>query len=174
MRARRKKPRSFERGGLEMAADMFLKVEGIKGESVDSKHKDEIEVLSWSWGVTQAVVQHGATFGAGVADCSELTIMKKLDISSPLLVKHCAQGAIIKSMLLTLRKAGKEQLEYCKVAMTECLVTSVQISGGGGEVPSESASFRFTKIKIEYLPQKPDGSLGGVVPYEWDIKAKKA
>jgi len=158
-----------------MSADMFLKVDGIKGESVDSKHKDEIEVLSWSWGVTQHVVAHGATFGAGAADCSELTIMKKLDISSPLLVKHCAQGAIIKSMLLTMRKAGTEQVEYSKVTMTDCLITSVQIhGGGGGEIPSESASFRFTKVKIEYWPQKPDGKLGGVVPYEWDIKAKKA
>ena len=65
-----------------MSADMFLKVEGIKGESVDSKHKDEIEVLSWSWGVTQAVVAHGATFGAGVADCSGGRVVGALTVSS--------------------------------------------------------------------------------------------
>lgn len=157
-----------------MSVDMFLKIDGIKGESTDSKHKDEIDVLSWSWGVSQAVVSHGGGFGAGKADCTDMMIVKKLDVSSPLLVKHCAQGAHIKSMLLTLRKAGKEQVEYTKMTMSDCLVSSASISAGGGDYPSESVSFRFGKLKVEYWPQKADGTLGGVVPYEWDIKSTKA
>jgi type VI secretion system secreted protein Hcp len=156
-----------------MAVDMFLKIEGIKGESTDAKHKDEIDVMSWSWGVTQAHVSGGAGHGAGKADAQDLSIVKIIDKASPLLVKFCASGEHIKSMLLTLRKAGKEQVEYTKITISEGLVSSVQL-GGGGEYPTESVSFRFGKIKIEYWPQKADGSLGGVVPYEWNIATAKA
>jgi type VI secretion system secreted protein Hcp len=154
---------------------MFLKVAGIKGESQDHTHKDEIHILSWSWGVTQAATSsaHGAGMGAGKADCHDLSIQKYLDIASPLLVKHCAAGIHIKDMLLTLRKAGEKQVEYSKMTLTDCLITSVQISAGG-DLPSESVSFKFAKIKIEYWPQDAKGSLGGVVPYEWNIGTMKA
>jgi len=157
-----------------MSLDMFLKIKGIKAESQDSKHKDEIDVMSWSWGLTQAVSSHGAGMGAGKADCHDLSIQKRLDQGSLLLVKHCAQGAHIGDMLLTLRKAGTEQVEYTKMTLTDCLVTSVVLSGGGGDYPSESVSFKFAKLKIEYWPQGADGKLGGVVPYEWDIRSTKA
>lgn len=158
-----------------MAVDMFLKIDGIKGESNDAKHKDEIYVLSWSWGVTQAAssLASGGGMGAGRADCHDLSIQKLLDIASPLLVKSCASGKHIKDMLLTLRKAGEQQVEYTKMTLTDCLITSVQISAGG-DLPSESVSFKFAKIKLEYWPQDAKGKLGGVVPYEWDVATMKA
>jgi len=155
-----------------MAVDMFLKIDGIKGESTDSTHKEEIEVLSWGWGLAQAYVPSGAGHGSGKADAADFTITKRTDKSTPILVKHCASGEHVKSMLLTLRKAGKQQLEYTKISFSDVMIAGVTLDSHG-DYPSESVAFRFGKIKLEYWPQKADGSLGGVVPYEWDIAANK-
>jgi len=169
-------------------ANCFLKMEGIKGDSLDSKHKDEIEVLTWGFGVSQSVVQHGATYGAGPSQISNLRFTARMGLQSPILLKYVAQGAIVKYALLTCRKPSTEQ-EYFKVTLTDVLVTGYQTGMGyqtGVPIPTgtqaqasidpypvDQFTFVFTKIKVEYWPQKPDGNLGGVVPYEWDIKAKK-
>ena len=92
-----------------MASDIFAKIGDIKGESLDAKHKDEIEVLSFSWGVTNAGVISGGGGGAGKATFQDLSIVHHIDKASPLLLKACATGTHIKDTIITHRKAGKGQ-----------------------------------------------------------------
>jgi type VI secretion system secreted protein Hcp len=106
-----------------MAYDSFLKIEGIKGESLDSKHKDEIEVLSFSWGATQAGA-FGGGGGTGKVSAQDFNFVLKIDKSSPLLFKYVATGAHLKEAVLTLRKAGKDQVDYLKYKFTDILISS--------------------------------------------------
>lgn len=95
------------------AVDYFLKLDGIKGESQDSKHKDEIDVESWSWGETQSGTHAGGGGGgAGKVSMQDFHFVMKVNKSSPKLLQACASGEHIKEALLTCRKAGKEQQEY--------------------------------------------------------------
>src|SRR5438270_10620750 len=99
-----------------MAVDMFIKIDDIKGESADAKHKDEIQVLSWSWGMSQSGTTHdGAGGGAGKVNVQDLTFTKYVDSSSPNLIKFCCNGKHFKQGLLTIRKAGEHPLEYLKI-----------------------------------------------------------
>jgi type VI secretion system secreted protein Hcp len=155
-----------------MAVDMFIKIDGIKGESQDGKHKDEIDVLSWSWGVSQSGTMHsGGGGGAGKASFQDLSLTKWVDTSSPKLLGAASTGKHIKEALLTVRKAGDKPLEYLKVTLTDCLISSVSTGGSGGEDRlTENISINFGKVKFEYTAQKADGSPGGVVPFGFDIK----
>jgi type VI secretion system secreted protein Hcp len=155
-----------------MAVDMFIKIDGIKGESQDSKHKDEIDVLSWSWGVSQSGTMHGGGGGgSGKASFQDLSITKWVDMSSPKLLNSASTGKHIKEALLTVRKAGEKPLEYLKVTLSDCLISSVSTGGSGGEDRlTENVTINFAKVKFEYTVQKADGTAGGVVPFGFDIK----
>jgi type VI secretion system secreted protein Hcp len=158
-----------------MAVDMFLKVDSIKGDSVDDKHKGEIEVLSWSWGVTQTGTTHSGTGGgAGKANVHDVTITKYLDRSTPILLKHCLAGIHIKEALLTVRKAGGKPLEYVKMKMKDALVSSINPGGSGhDERLTETLGINFSVVEFDYVPQKPDGSGDASIPITWNI-AKNA
>ena len=156
-----------------MAVDVFLKLGDIKGESKDSKHAGEIDVLSWSWGVSQTgSMGHGGGGGAGKANFTDLNIMHAVDKASPVLMSKCATGEHIKEATLVSRKAGKGQQEYMIVKMKEVFVTSVQQSGSS-EHPTESVSLAFSHVDLEYKPQKADGSLDAGVHFMYDLKARK-
>ena len=156
-----------------MAVDVFLKLGDIKGESKDSKHGGEIDVLSWSWGVSQTgTMSVGGGGGAGKANFSDISFMHNLDKASPVLMKACATGEHIKEGLLTARKAGKGQQDYLIVKLKDILITSVQPSGSS-EHPVESVSMQYSHIDLEYKPQKEDGSLDGGIHFIYDIKANK-
>jgi type VI secretion system secreted protein Hcp len=153
-----------------MAVDVFLKISDIKGESKDSKHPEEIDVLSWSWGVSNAgSVGHGGGAGAGKANFSDLNFMHALDKASPVLMKACAMGDHYDLATLVARKAGKGQQDYLIVKMKEVYITSVQPSGSS-ENPMESVSLQFGHVDLEYKAQKPDGSLDAGVHFIYDIK----
>ena len=157
-----------------MAADIFAKIGDIKGESLDDKHKDEIEVLSFSWGVANAgVVSSGGGAGAGKATFQDISIVHHVDKSSPLLLKACATGTHIKDAMITHRKAGKGQHEYLTVKLTDVIVTGVTHAGGGGQPYSESVSFAFAKVDLEYKPQKADGTLDAGIHFKYDLKTNK-
>jgi type VI secretion system secreted protein Hcp len=150
-----------------------LKLGDIKGESKDATHKGEIDVLSWSWGVSQTgSMGHGGGGGAGKANFADLSIMHALDKASPVLMTKCATGEHIKEATLVSRKAGKGQQEYLIIKMNDILITSVQPSGSS-EHPMESVSMQFAKIDVEYKPQKEDGALDAGVHFKYDIKANK-
>src|SRR5688572_5050693 len=156
-----------------MAVDTFLKLGDIKGESKDSKHPGEIDVLSWSWGVSQTgTMSYGGGGGAGKANFQDLNFMHNVDKASPILMLKCATGEHIKEATLVSRKAGKTQQEYLIIKLNEILVTSVQPSGSS-EHPTESVSINFSKIVLEYKPQKEDGSLDAGIFFKYDVKANK-
>ncbi len=154
-----------------MARDMYLKLAGIKGESEDSVHKDEIEIESFTFGVHQVgTSQTGGGGGAGKASFSDIVFQKRADVSSPLLMQACATGQHIATANLTVRKAGGKQEEYYKIKFTDILVSSFQNAGEHDEIPVESLGLNYAKIEFEYYPQKGDGTLGGVSKAGYDLK----
>jgi type VI secretion system secreted protein Hcp len=155
-----------------MAVDMFLDIEGeIAGESQDVKHKDEIDVLAWSWGASQSGSFHvGGGGGAGKANFQDISVTKWIDKSSPVLMTYCANGDHFAKAKLTVRKAGKKPLEYYLLYMKDVLVTSVSTGGSGGEDRlTENVTLNFRTCKVEYKEQKPDGSEGTPIIFEWNI-----
>lgn len=158
-----------------MAVDMFLKLDGIKGESKDHKHGGEIHIESFSWGVSQTGAHAvGGGGGAGKVQVHDINITKLVDVASPALMLHCANGKHIPNGLITVRKAGEKPLEYLKIKLADIIVSSVQHSGhGGGDLLTESTSLNFAKFWVDYQIQKPDGSgePGGEIG--WDIKANQ-
>ena len=113
-----------------MASDIFAKLGDIKGESLDDKHKDEIEILSYSWGVTNAgSMGYGSGGGEGKAQFHDLSFTHKIDKASPVLMQYCATGVHLKEATITHRKAGKGQQEFLVIKMNDIIVTSVSPSG---------------------------------------------
>jgi type VI secretion system secreted protein Hcp len=158
-----------------MAVDMFLKLDGIKGESKDFKHKDEIHIESFSWGMSQTGA-HGAGGGGGAGKVSvhDISVTKFLDKATPELMLHCANGKHIKDGLITVRKAGEHPVEYLKIKLTDILISSVQEAGHGSDLLSESLSINFAKFNVEYQEQGADGkAAGGPVSMGWDVKANQ-
>ncbi len=157
-----------------MAVSIFARIGTIKGESQDAQHEDEIEVLSWTWGVSQSgTMTHGGGGGRSKASFQDLTFTHHIDKASPLLMLACATGEHIKEATLTVRKAGEGQHEYLVVTMTDVLVTSVSSSGSEGDTTMESVALGFAKVDLEYRPQKPDGSLDVGLHFKFDLKANK-
>ena len=156
-----------------MAADIFAKLGDIKGEALDDKHKDEIEVLSFSWGVTNAGSLATGGAGAGKATFRDLSIVHNIDKASPKLLQACATGVHLKEATITHRKAGRSQQEYLVVKMNDIIVTGVAHGGAGDQAPSETVTLAFAKVNLEYRPQKADGSLDAGIHFKYDIKANK-
>ena len=155
------------------AVDYYLKLDGVDGESLDSKHKGTIEIESFSWGATQSGTSgHGSGAGAGKVSFQDFHFTMKINKASPKLMEKCATGEHIKNAILTARKAGGRQEEYMKVTFTDVLVSSFQTGGVGSAdvVPTDQISFNFSKIEMEYKEQKEDGSLGGAIKAGYDIK----
>jgi type VI secretion system secreted protein Hcp len=158
-----------------MASDIFAKLGDIKGESLDDKHKDEIEVLSYSWGVSNSgSMASGSGGGEGKATFHDLSFVHNIDKSSPVLLQYCANGTHMKEATITHRKAGKIQNEFMIVKLNDVIITGVThgaVSGDSGH--SENVSLAFAKVAIEYKPQKADGTLDAGVHFKYDIKAQK-
>ena len=157
------------------AVDYFLKIDGIEGESTDSKHKGEIDIQSFSFGVSQ-LGSHagGGGGGSGKASFQDLHFTTNVSKASPKLMLACATGEHIKKAVLTVRKAGTDQQEYMKVTLEELLVSSYQDGGHEGSVfPSDQFALNFAKIEFDYKEQKSDGTLGGSVKTGYDVKANK-
>jgi len=156
------------------AGDMFFKVKGathgeIKGESQDdSKHKGEIEVLSWSWGM-QGKSSLGGGAASGKATMRELRIVKKVDKASTALMSALRNNEAIKEAVLTLRKTGGSKLEYLKITIQDGRVMALEIEAGdeaGSSTLVEKVSFSFNKIAVEYTPQGGDGLPQGGTTFE--------
>lgn len=157
-----------------MAADMFLKIGDIQGESKDHKHQNEIEILHYSFGVTQqGTMGYGGGGGAGKANFQDLSFSKRIDKASPNLFVACATGKHIPEITLTVRKAGGQQEEYLKVTMKDCIISSYHESGSEGAMPLEEIAFNFTEAKYEYKPQNADGTLGAAVTGGYNVKEQR-
>ena len=157
-----------------MAVSIFARIGTIQGESQDDKHKDEIEVLSWSWGMSQSgTMVHGGGGGEGRASFQDFSFTHYVDKASPVLMSTCATGEHIKDATITVRKAGADEQEYLVIQMTDVLVTSVSTSGSEGDSPMEAVALAFAKVDLEYTPQKSDGSLDAGVHFTYDLKANR-
>jgi len=154
-----------------MSADMFLKIEGLEGESVDSVHAGAIDVLAWSWGMTQSGTMHlGAGGGSGKVSVQDISVTKYMDSASSDLVRKCCKGDHFEEAVLTVRKAGSDPLEYYVITMKSILVTAVSTGGSGGEDRlTENVTLNFKEFEVVYTPQAADGSGGAALDFAWNI-----
>jgi type VI secretion system secreted protein Hcp len=158
-----------------MAADIFAKLGGIKGESNDAKHKDEIEVLSYSWGVTKPVLPASSGGGAGKASFQDLVIVHRIDKASPMLMEACATGKHLNDATITHRKDGKQPFEYLIVKLNDVQITAVTHDSANNQpdTGSEKVSLTFTKVALEYRPQRLDGSADPSIYFKHELKHHK-
>ena len=162
--------------GNTVAVDIFLKLAGIEGESRDVRHKGEIDVLSWSWGLSEThAPQTGGGAGAGKPHFEDLSIRKLVDLASPLLLAATAKGNHISDAILTVRRAGPGAQEFLVISMKDVLVTSVSIEGPKeDDRPMESITLNFGRIDFDYTSFKADGTKDKEESFKWDIAAGKA
>ena len=157
------------------ASDIFAKIGDIKGESLDSKHKDEIEVKSISWGIANTgSMQSGSGGGEGKAVFHDLSFTHYIDKASPVLMQACATGVHYKEGIITHRKSGKGQQEYLIIKMNDVIVTGVSLSEADQAPSGEQVGLKFSKVELSYKPQKADGSLDAAIHFKYDLKANKA
>jgi len=159
------------------AVDYYLKIDGIKGESRDAKHKDTIDLESFSWGLSQGgTFGSGGGGGAGKASFQDFHFVMKFNTASPALALACATGKHIPSAILTARKAGGKQEEYMTWKLADVLVSSYQTGGSahGDVVPTDQISINFAKIDMDYKVQDEKGITKNAGAFKYDIKANKA
>jgi type VI secretion system secreted protein Hcp len=153
-----------------VAVQYFLRVDGIPGESKDTAHKGEIDVLSFAWGLTNTgVAAPGGGAGAGKASFQDLHVVKPVDKASPKLVEACASGQHIKEVVLTCRRSGKKRLEFLSYKLSNVVITSYQVGGSAPEGPTDQVSLNFGKIEMEYRPAGAQPA----VRAGWDVAAGK-
>jgi type VI secretion system secreted protein Hcp len=157
-----------------MAIDIFAKIGDIKGESSDDKHKEEIEVLSYSWGVKATVIHElgGGGAVAGKPTFQDLSITHHIDKATPRLFGACATGVHFKDAIITHRKAGKGQHEYLVIKMNDVIVTGVAHSSDK-ESTAEVVTMSFAKVNVEYQPLKADGTPDASLIFKYDIQGNK-
>ena len=154
-----------------MAVDAFLKMD-VKGESVVDGHEESIQILSWSWGMSQTGTTHrGTGGGAGKVDVQDLSFTHFVDSASPTLIMACCNGKHFEEAVLTVRKAGEKPLDYLILTMTDVIITSVSPGGASGdELITENVTLNFSKYKLAYQPQDNKGAkAGGAIEVEYDI-----
>jgi type VI secretion system secreted protein Hcp len=160
-----------------MAVDMFLKIDGVEGESKDKTHLKQIDVLAWSWGLSNSGSAHvGGGAGSGKVNVQDVSITKWVDSASPKLVVACCEGSHYSEVLLTVRKAaGKTPLEYVKITLSEVLIAGISTGGSGGEERlTENVTLNFGKFSMDYTPQQDDGSAGTAINAAWDVAGNAA
>jgi type VI secretion system secreted protein Hcp len=166
-----------------MPSDYLLEIDGIKGESTDSKHKETIEIESFSWGATHpGTFQTGMGGASGKVNFQDVHFTTRVNKASPNIIKACATGKHINKATLFVRKATGDggQQDYYKVQLEDVLVSSFQSGGhnGGGHdgnasLPSDQFSFNFAKIEFIYKPQSDKGMLEADIIFKYDIKQQK-
>ena len=162
-----------------MAANVFLKIESpdIKSESLGDKHKDEIDVMSWAWGLSNnsnTHMLHGG--GVGKVNVGDIQLTKMLDKASPELMLSICKGTHHGKVTLSCNKAGPNDkpVEYLKITMQEVVLSSLSDAGSYEGVPMENLGLNFAYFKVEYTPQKADGTADAVITQEWNIQTNKS
>jgi len=140
-----------------MAIDFFLKIDSIRGESADAKHKGEIDLISFSWGASPPTERPPAR--AAIRDFS---IVKAVDSASPLLLQAACQGTSQGRALFVARKAGDAQVEYIKITFTDVIVSSVSWTGSA-EGPMEAVTLGYRTAEVAVTPIDATGKPGAAV-----------
>jgi type VI secretion system secreted protein Hcp len=148
------------------AVDMFLKIPGIDGESTDEKHKNEIDVLAWSW---------GGSSGPGKSVCvQDLSFTKYIDAATPGLIMNTVMGQVVPTATLVVRKAGEMPVEYLTLTMKNVTVSSYSTGGSGGEDRlTENVTLHFETLTGSYQKQDPKGGMQGP-PLTWEVTGSKS
>jgi type VI secretion system secreted protein Hcp len=154
-----------------MPTDYFMKIDTVPGDSTDSKHKNEIEVVSWSWGLTNPGAGGvGGGGGAGKAEIQDLHFTARTSKASPVLFINCAKGVHHKTAVLTARKPGASPHEYLVVTLSDAQISSYQVAGNeNDDLPLDQVSLVFGKIQVSYIPQTPDGKIGTPITRGWNV-----
>ncbi|MGZ5199691.1 MAG: Hcp family type VI secretion system effector [Telluria sp.] len=161
-----------------MAIDVYLQIDGIKGESQDDKHKDWIECKSVSWSVTQPKSATASTGGGHTAErveMSDIVITKLADLATPILLQTCAAGKTIpKAKLEFMRADGNgERVKYFEVQLENVLIGDVSPAVSEGDFMQENVGLKFSKVKYMYTQQKVGGGAGGNTSGGWDLASNK-
>jgi len=159
-----------------MAVDYYLKFDKITGESTAVKFEGNIDIESYSWGVTNtgSVVAAGAGGGAGKVSFQDIHFSTTISRASPQLFQYCARGESPGNAVLTAIQAGKSQLDFLTIKMSEVLISGYQTGGSQGEeLPKESFSLNFAKVEIDYKPQQHTGALADAIRGLFDLKQIK-
>lgn len=161
-----------------MAIDVYLQIDGIKGESQDDKHRDWIECASVNWGLTQPRSATASTGGGHTAERAELqdvTFSKVADLASPILMQHCAMGKTIpKAKFEFMRADGQGMpIKYFEIELENVLVGAVNPGIEAGAILEEHVSLKFSKVKWRYTQQKIGGGAGGSTAGGWDLAANR-
>jgi type VI secretion system secreted protein Hcp len=158
-----------------MAVEYFLRIDGIEGESADKAHSKEIELLSFSWAVTQtgSGAPGGGGAGAGKAAFQDFVFAARVSKASPRLFLVCASGQHVKSALLTCRRAGAGKAEFLKIKLSDVLVSSYQVGGSSPDEALDQVSLSFARIEVEYTPASKSGKTEPPVKAGWDLKTNK-
>lgn len=161
-----------------MAADYYLQLDGIKGESADSQGLGWIECTSINWNIHQpksATASTGGGHTAERAELSEISITKLIDLASPMLGQLCACGKTIpKAKLEMMRADGNgDPIKYFEVELENVLIAHVAPSFAGGDAPSESMGLKFSRVRWKYAQQKISGGSGGNTAGGWDLATNR-
>lgn len=158
-----------------MASDIFLKVDRINGESTDVNHPNEIEVVSWSWGVAEEFISSlGTGIVGGKPKVGNFVITKQIDKASPNLFRACLKVTHISKVVLTQRRVGAGKPNFLSITLQDVLISSLNdIEDGVATRPKENVAFVFAKVIYEYTPQKPSGLPDTPITLKWDVKLNK-
>jgi type VI secretion system secreted protein Hcp len=151
-------------------ADIFIKIDGIAGESQEEGHRDEIDVASWHWKMAQpSSMMSGSGGGAGKATVCDIEFIHQIDRASPNLMRYCLTGRHIPKVVLSMRKAGGAPLEFLKITMGDVVITGVEPTAATGTY-WEHVTLSFSRVQQEYTLQGRLGSSNGTVTASFDIK----
>ncbi|WP_342118052.1 Hcp family type VI secretion system effector [Pseudoduganella sp. OTU4001] len=161
-----------------MAIDVYLHIDGIKGESADDRHKDWIECKSVSWGVEQPRSATSSTGGGHTAERCEhrdIVITKLADLASPILLQTCAAGRTIPKAKLEFMRADAqgERVKYFEIELDNVLIGAVSPSVNEGDILTEEVGFKFSKVRWKYTQQRITGGIGGNTSGGWDLAANR-
>lgn len=161
-----------------MAIDVYLQIDGIKGESTDSKHQGWLECEAVSWAISQPKSATSSTGGghtAERAELSDISFRKACDLASPILAQTCAAGKTIpKAKLEFWRADGQgERIKYYEIDLENVLISHVAPSVGAGSIMSENIALKFSRVRWRYCQQKLGGGAGGNTAGGWDLATNR-
>jgi type VI secretion system secreted protein Hcp len=156
-----------------MATDIFLKLDGINGEATDANHPGEIEVVSWSWGVSEVFISSlGVGIVGGTPKVGNFLVTKEVDRASPSLLRACLKLTHIANAVLTQRRPGAGKQNFLSITLQDVLISSVNdVDESVSPKPKETVAFVFSKVIYEYIPQKPSGLPDTPITLRWDVQA---
>ena len=161
----------------DMAERWFLKVDGIPGESTDDRHRNEIEVVAWSFGLSTTVSRPGTGTGAGTGrpTFEDLLVEATVSTATPLLFRACAAGTHIRTAVLAgVRMAGATSVDFLTYSLQDVTVAGSHQADSGTAVPSDHVALRYAKVTVSYQPQSPTGAALPAIVAGWDVRANHA